>query len=44
MQIHPINQQILNHIKDFYNLTEIENYINSEKFKNLTIEFQIDKI
>ena len=44
MQIHPINQQILNHIKDFYNLTEVENYINSEKFKNLTIEFQIDKI
>lgn len=44
MQIHPINQQILTHIKDFYNLTEVENYINSEKFKNLTIEFQIDKI
>ena len=42
MSIHSINQEILQHVESFQNLTELENYLNSEKFKNIAIELQIE--
>ena len=44
MSIHSINQEILQHVESFQSLTELEDYLNSEKFKNIAIEFQINKI
>ena len=42
MSIHSINQEILQHVESFQSLTELEDYLNSEKFKNIAIELQIE--
>ena len=44
MNLHPINEQILEQINKFQTIKELENYLNTEQFKNLAIELQIENI
>ncbi len=44
MNLHPINEQILEQINKFQTIKELEDYLNTEQFKNLAIELQIENI
>lgn len=44
MNLHPINEEILEQINKFQTIKELEDYLNSEQFKNLAIELQIENI